>query len=68
MKRVIGINFEGMDKFTMAEVADIKERVKKSPLTLKEVRLIVKEVEEKYGVSDKIAWGVTQYCIMNRNN
>ena len=67
MRIIIGINFEGMDKFTFAEVADIKERVKKSRLTLKEVRLIVKEVEKKYGVNDKIAWGVTQYCIINRN-
>lgn len=67
VKKIIGVNFVGQERFSLADLNEIKERVKKTLLTLKEYKIIMDEIKEKYKVSSKIAFDVTQYCVINRN-
>lgn len=64
---MIGVDFVGMEKFTLKDLDDVKKIVKKTKMTMKGFRFVMEGVAKDYDVDEQTAFNVTQYCVINRN-
>ena len=67
MKYIIGKSFEGMDKFTLKDIEDIKSIINDTKMTMAGFRSVMSEIIAIYGVDDEIGFRVVQYCVINKD-
>ena len=68
MRHIIGKTFEGMERFSLADLEKIKKEIRSTKMTMKGFRKVLDWVLDKHAVNKQTAFNATQYCIINRNS
>ena len=64
---MIGVTFEGMDKFTLQDLTEIKKETRKTELTMNRFCSIISMVMAVYGTGSQVSFNATQYCSINKD-